>query len=196
MTGGPAAAGLVAPRAVLAADRATTSGPNGPSGPPGAGATADAQPRLRIGEAAAAAGVSTRTLRYYQELGLLSPTRTASGGARRYSDEDVSRVHRIRHLRDLVGLDLTEVGRVLAAEDRLAELRREWVEAPERQPDVLREAVEINAEMQSIVRAKQQALRDFLAGLEERAEAYRALLAAREADAPPPAAEVAVAARP
>lgn len=142
----------------------------------------DTEPRLRIGEAASHAGVSARTLRYYQEIGLLTPAGTTVGGARRYSDADVARVDRIRHLRDLVGLDLNEVGRVLAAEDRLAAIRREWFEdqTPRRQTALLQEAASINAEVQGIVRAKMVSLTDFLAGLEERAERYRHLM--REMD--------------
>ena len=42
----------------------------------------------RIGELAARAGVTTRTIRYYEELGLLPPARRTSGGARRYTDDD------------------------------------------------------------------------------------------------------------
>jgi DNA-binding transcriptional MerR regulator len=110
----------------------------------------DATPRLRIGEAAVQAGMSTRTLRYYQELGLLTPSGTTAGGARRYSDADVARLHRIRHLRDLVGFNLTEIGVVLSAEDRLAEIRREWWAglSPARQRELLHEAVAINADLQ------------------------------------------------
>jgi DNA-binding transcriptional MerR regulator len=133
------------------------------------------EPRLlRIGEAAALAGVSARTLRYYQELGLLEPSGLTAGGARRYADADVARVHRIRHLRDLVGLDLNEVGRVLAAEDRLAAIRVAWFEAqaPRQQAVLLEEAKAINAEMQEIVKAKMASMREFLAGLQEKAEAY------------------------
>ena len=131
----------------------------------------DTTPRLRIGEAAAQAGVSTRTLRYYQELGLLTPSGTTAGGARRYSDADVARLHRIRHLRDLVGFNLTEIGVVISAEDRLAEIRREWWAglSPERQRELLREAVTINADLQLAVRAKMAGLEEFLAGLGERA---------------------------
>lgn len=142
------------------------------------------EPRLRIGEAADRAGVSARTLRYYQEIGLLTPAGTTVGGARRYSDADVARVNRIRHLRDLVGLDLNDVGRVLAAEDRLAAIKREWFEdqSPRRQTALLREATAINAEMQGIVRNKMASLTEFLAGLEERADNYRRKMATLEAD--------------
>ena len=150
--------------------------------PEPAEAPIDFEPRLRIGEAAALAGVSARTLRYYQELGLLTPAGTTTGGARRYSDADVARVGRIRHLRDLVGLDLNEVGRVLAAEDRLAALRREWFEgqSSRRQAALLHEAVSINEEVQEIVRAKMLGLTEFMAGLEERGDNYRRKL--RELD--------------
>jgi DNA-binding transcriptional MerR regulator len=131
---------------------------------------------MRIGEAAARAGVSARTLRYYQELGLLTPSGTTAGGARRYSDADVARIERIRHLQDLVGFDLHEIRTVLSAEDRLAELRVEWFEAQSRrrQAALLRECIAINADLQDTVRAKMAGLQEFLSGLEERAARYRA----------------------
>jgi MerR family transcriptional regulator, repressor of the yfmOP operon len=131
--------------------------------------------RLRIGEAAALAGVSTRTLRYYQELGLLTPSGTTAGGARRYSEADVARIHRIRHLRDLVGFDLNEIRTVLMAEDRLAAIRREWFEGQSRrrQADLLQECMQINADLQETVRIKVAGLEEFLRGLQDRAELYR-----------------------
>ena len=139
----------------------------------------DRTARLRIGEAAAQAGMSTRTLRYYQELGLLTPTATTAGGARRYSDADVARLHRIRHLRELVGFNLTEIGTVLTAEDRLAEIRREWLAGlpVERQHELLVEALALNADLQAAVRAKMAGLQEFLAGLEERASNIRRRIA-------------------
>jgi len=114
-------------------------------------------------------------LRYYQELGLLTPSGTTAGGARRYSDADVARIQRIRHLQDLVGLDLNEIRTVLTAEDRLAAIRREWFEdqTPRNQVELLRECTAINAEVQATVKAKLAGLQEFLAGLEERAEFYR-----------------------
>jgi len=133
----------------------------------------DSTAQLRIGEAAAQAGMSTRTLRYYQELGLLTPSATTAGGARRYSDADVARLHRIRHLRELVGFNLTEIGAVLTAEDRLAEIRREWLAGlpVERQHELLIEALALNGNLQDAVRTKMAGLEEFLAGLEERASA-------------------------
>ena len=147
--------------------------------------------RLRIGEAAKLAGVSTRTLRYYQELGLLTPSGTTAGGARRYSEADVARLHRIRHLQVLVGFDLNEIRTVLLAEDRLAAIRREWFEGQSRRPhaELLRECMAINETLQATVKTKLAGLQEFLAGLEERATVYRRR--AEEIDAEAPAAGLA-----
>jgi DNA-binding transcriptional MerR regulator len=132
----------------------------------------DDGPRFRIGEAAAQAGVSTRTLRYYQELGLLSPASTTAGGARRYSKADVERVLRILQLRDLVGLNLHELSTVLHDEDRLLAIRQQWWndQSAEHRATLLREAIDINTQTRQLVRSKMAGLQEFLAGLEERAE--------------------------
>ena len=71
--------------------------------------TAETEPgdaRFRIGEVAKQAGVSPRTLRYYQELGMLDPAGRSPGGSRRYSSRDVARLTRILELRDVMGFDL------------------------------------------------------------------------------------------
>ncbi len=84
----------------------------------------------------------------------------------------MARIQRIRHLQDLVGLDLNEIRTVLTAEDRLAAIRREWFEdqTPRNQAELLRECTAINAEVQATVRAKLAGLEEFLGGLEERAD--------------------------
>jgi DNA-binding transcriptional MerR regulator len=131
---------------------------------------------LRIGEAAESAGVSARTLRYYEELGLLHPARYSVGGARRYNDDDVERLRRIRELQELLGFDLGEIGDILRNEDQLAELRNE-VQAgvtPERHRQILSEAMEINDRVRSLVRAKQERLGTMMQELDAKARRYRA----------------------
>jgi MerR family transcriptional regulator, thiopeptide resistance regulator len=54
---------------------------------------------LRIGEVAAATGVTVRTLRHYDALGLLVPAGRTDAGYRLYADEDVQRLYRILALR-------------------------------------------------------------------------------------------------
>jgi len=64
---------------------------------------------MRIGEVAERIGVTTRTLRYYEEVGLVTPTSRSTGGTRRYSEQDYARVLRIRELQALMGFNLDEV---------------------------------------------------------------------------------------
>src|SRR5437773_5312667 len=107
------------------------------------------EPQYRIGEVAEAAGVSTRTLRYYEELGLLSPSGHSPGGARRYSDADLARVLRIRELQQLVGFNLDEIKTIVAADARLDELRTEYAvisnakagRPHQREPELVAEAI-------------------------------------------------------
>src|ERR1700726_1443764 len=87
---------------------------------------ADGKHLLGIGAAAIQAGVSERALRYYQQLGLIVPASTTPGGLRRYSEEDLARVARIRELQTLLGLNLDEIAVVLRNEDRLAQIRRAY----------------------------------------------------------------------
>jgi DNA-binding transcriptional MerR regulator len=115
---------------------------------------------LTIGEAASRAGVSTRTLRYYEQRGLLQPGPRSGGGARRYREADVARVARIRQLQVLLGDDLDHIGAVLAAEDRLAT------------GDILATDVEINDELRAQVARRRVALEAFSEELEGRARTY------------------------
>lgn len=67
---------------------------------------------LKVGELARAAGPSIRTVRYYDEIGLLAPSRRSSAGHRLYRDCDVRRLYRICLLRR-ARLALAEIGRAL-----------------------------------------------------------------------------------
>jgi MerR family transcriptional regulator, repressor of the yfmOP operon len=135
--------------------------------------------RLRIGEAAAQAAVSVRTLRYYEELGLLTPSAHSPGGARRYAEEDVARLARIRELKDLLGFNLDEVRTVLTAEDRLGDLRAAYHAEDDRaaQRAIVAEALEINTRLRAAVQAKLERLATFKAELEARADRYTTALA-------------------
>jgi len=145
-----------------------------------------AEARFRIGEVATQAGVTTRTLRYYQELGLLSPSGSSPGGSRRYSQADVNRLRRILELRNVMGFDLDRIATILEAEDRLAELRevvRRGVSREERQ-EIVREAIALNARMRQQVHDKQAELATFLAELEAKAARYREVAAELGLDVP------------
>jgi MerR family transcriptional regulator, repressor of the yfmOP operon len=129
---------------------------------------------LRIGEAAKRAGVTNRTLRYYQEVGLLSPG-TTPGGTRVYDEDDVERIRRILELRDVMGFDLDRIKLILASEDRLAQLRAEAARgpSPKRHQEMVAEAIEINARVQEEVNDKIGMLHGFLAELKAKERRYR-----------------------
>ncbi len=127
----------------------------------------------RIGEAAAQAGVSCRTLRYYEEIGLLVPSVGRAGGARYYSEEDLARLLRIREMQELMAFGLDEIRSILGAEDRLAELREEFNARADRRGEILAEAVEINNRLRSRVRGKIAKLEEVLAELDAKARRYR-----------------------
>jgi len=81
---------------------------------------------LRIGEVAELLGTTTRTIRYYEEIGLLpGADDRAQGKHRAYTQADVDRAREIMRLRDLLGLTLEEISALLEAEDARAQLRRE-----------------------------------------------------------------------
>jgi DNA-binding transcriptional MerR regulator len=79
-----------------------------------------AAPPLRIQEVAAEVGLTTRSIRYYEEIGLLAPARS-DGAYRLYEAEDVERLRFIKGLRDDAGFSLAEIGQLL--EDEAARAR-------------------------------------------------------------------------
>jgi MerR family transcriptional regulator, repressor of the yfmOP operon len=84
---------------------------------------------LRIGEVAELTGTTPRTIRYYEEIGLLPGANRAQGKHRCYTPTDVERINEIVRLRDLLGLSLEQLSKLLEAEAARAELRREYQQA-------------------------------------------------------------------
>jgi MerR family transcriptional regulator, repressor of the yfmOP operon len=100
---------------------------------------------LRIGGVAKLAGTTPRTIRYYEEIGLLHASSARERGAHRtYAEEDVERLADLLRLKDLLGLSLEELKALVEAEDARAALRREWetgVEDPMRRRQILDESL-------------------------------------------------------
>jgi DNA-binding transcriptional MerR regulator len=88
---------------------------------------------LRIGEIAEQSGVTPRTIRYYEELGLLPRTEREYGKHRSYTESDVERLREVTRLRDLLGLSLDELRSMITAEDVRAEVRRRFQETDSRE---------------------------------------------------------------
>jgi DNA-binding transcriptional MerR regulator len=118
-----------------------SANPPEPKGEPSA-----AQPEsLRIGDVARLLGTTPRTIRYYEEFGLLpeAPAR-ASGRHRIYTEAEVERIREVMRLKDLLGVSLEELKTLLTAEEARAEvraqLRRDDVD-PARRRELLSEAL-------------------------------------------------------
>lgn len=162
---------------------ATTAQRDAAGTAPGAGSPpAAGEPLLGIGAAAARAAVSERALRYYQQLGLLVPACTTAGGLRRYCEDDLARVARIRELQSLLGLNLDEIAIVLGNEDRMAQIRRTYHDertSDEERLRLTRECLALQQTLRATVEAKRAALSSFLADLDARIRRAQDLLADR-----------------
>ena len=134
-------------------------------------APAKNRPLLGIGAAAARAGVSERALRYYQQIGLITPCARTPGGTRRYSEDDLTRVARIRQLQVLLGFNLDEIAVILRSEDRMAQNKRsyhhEHTSDAERR-ELIRECLQLQHDLRTTVEAKRLAIEGFLADLDAR----------------------------
>ncbi|MDQ6728791.1 MAG: MerR family transcriptional regulator [Actinomycetota bacterium] len=101
-----------------------------------------AQRTVRIGELAELTGTTPRTIRYYEEIGLLGCAVDRTQGKHRvYTEADVQRLREIVRLRDLLGLSLEQLSQLLEAESARAHLRREYrqTEAPAQRRRILTE---------------------------------------------------------
>ena len=104
---------------------------------------------MLIGEVARRSGVSSRMLRHYDALGLVSPSGRTSGGYREYTEADIRRIFHVESLRSL-GLSLRRVGQVLADPDfkpdsLVGELISETEQRLERERELLRRLRAVDA---------------------------------------------------
>jgi DNA-binding transcriptional MerR regulator len=81
------------------------------------------QTLLQIGEVAERVGISLRTVRYYEEVGLVTPSGRTAGGFRLYSEDDVQRLLVVTGMKPL-GLSLEEMGELFELLERCAHPRR------------------------------------------------------------------------
>src|SRR6478609_4295262 len=90
---------------------------------------------LRINEVAAETGLTTRAIRYYEEVGLLAPAARSEGDYRLYDASDLDRLRFIRDLRDDAGFSLAQIRQLLeddAARERNRMRLRETADPSER----------------------------------------------------------------
>jgi DNA-binding transcriptional MerR regulator len=125
----------------------------------------------RIGEVARLVGVTTRTIRYYEELGLLgSAGERAKGEHRLYDETNVNRLQELIRLRDLLGLSLDELVELAEAEEARAILRNQWeTEADDKERlRILAVATPLVERQLALVNARRDTLAQFAGELEEK----------------------------
>ncbi len=128
---------------------------------------------LRIGEVAEQASTTVRTVRYYEEVGLLPGSEERSHGEHRtYSDADVERLREILQLKELLNLSLDELRGLVEAEEARAVIRERYrssTDAAERER-LLREAAHHLDRQLALVRDRRTALGELEERLAERRE--------------------------
>ena len=143
-----------------------------------AAATKPQDAYLQIGEVAERTGVTQRTLRFYEEKGLLKPPTRLEGGFRLYSEEDIRRVEQIKQLQKLLGFTLAEIKEMVEAQEIKQQLRagyRPEADVEERKERISR-AVELTERQHAVIRQKVDALLEMKSHLEEKLKKYRGWL--------------------
>jgi DNA-binding transcriptional MerR regulator len=130
---------------------------------------------MQIGELAERTGVTQRTLRFYEEKGLLKPPSRMEGGFRLYSEEDVVRVERIKRLQALLGVSLAEIKEMVDAEEVALQIEAEyWSEMEvEEKRRHLAEAIEVAEKQYAVISQKAEQLAEMKTHLKERLKTYR-----------------------
>ena len=82
----------------------------------------DEEPRYVISVAARILSVQTHTLRYYEKIGIIEPSRSR-GNIRLYSDRDIARLSRVKTLMDDLGINLAGIEVILRMGQRMTELQ-------------------------------------------------------------------------
>ena len=84
----------------------------------------ETEPRYVISIAARMLGIQTHTLRYYEKMGIIEPSRSR-GNIRLYSERDIAQLRRIKTLMDDLGVNLAGVEVILRMAQHISELQRQ-----------------------------------------------------------------------
>src|SRR3990172_2527091 len=132
------------------------------------------EPCLQIGEVADRTGVTQRTLRFYEERGLLKPPIRMEGGFRLYSEDDVARIEQIRRLQSLLGLTLAEIKDMVEAEEIREELNATYrPDRPlEERIERVQKRIQVTRRQHDIISTKLTAMLEMKTDLEEKLQRY------------------------
>ena len=116
--------------------------------------------QLRIDAVAQRTGLTKRTIRYYEEYGLITPSGRSEGGYRLYTEDDVVDLERIQRLRDSAGLSLSEIRELLDAYSVRDRIRRRYRETddPGERLALIAESIQVLTRQLQLIGSKRQAL--------------------------------------
>ena len=132
-------------------------------------------PSFTIDQVAAQTGLTKRTLRYYEEVELLPPTGRTEGNYRRYTQDDILRLERIKNLRDLLGFSLADIRKILEAEDE----RRQIKVAYHQETDAAGKVAQLDR-VDEIIRRQLELIEQKIVGLEQLRSSLQEKLASLE----------------
>jgi len=131
----------------------------------------------QIGEVCQRTGLTQRALHYYDEIGLLVPSERLTGGQRLYSAADLERIERIKNLKQLLGLSLSEIKRILDADEARARYlaAAQTASDPARRRKAVESALRVTEDQLQSVREKVQQLARLQRQLERQVRDLRRL---------------------
>jgi DNA-binding transcriptional MerR regulator len=119
--------------------------------------------------------VTTRTIRYYEERGLLGAAARVKGAHRLYTEADIVRLQELIRLRDLLGLSLEELVALAEAEEGRAALRDQWADSASdaERAEIVAAAIPLVEQQLALVRGRQERLAEFAGELTEKLRSLR-----------------------
>ena len=121
--------------------------------------------KFKIDDVAKETGLTKRTIRYYEEIGLLTPPERTNGGMRLYAREDIDRLKHIMNARDVLGFTLQEIIEYVNLVREFESFRQAYKINPDenRSPDKLLEVKELLSKQLSMIDQKMEKMNDIRA---------------------------------
>lgn len=138
-----------------------------------------------IGEVAKRVGLTARAIRYYEELGLLTPDVRVKGVPRLFSADDIQRLREIKRLREIAGFSLAELSELLDNEGLRAQIRARFKNTSRREDRIalMRNALDLASRRLAIIERKLDQLQAIHTAEREHIALIQSLLDAQERDA-------------
>lgn len=153
-------------------------------------AARDTRAPSRMEEVVRRTGLTPRAIRYYEEMGLLSPSGRTAGGFRLYDDVEIAQLIRIKELQTLLGFSLAEIKHILRVDTARAGLRQAYATTadPRIRRDLVDRGIGLIQSQMRVIDERTARLGKLRAEYEERLGRLRALQGtmSRERGAAPP----------